>query len=687
MHDHMTTSARAARALLWAGPVATIIGFVMYRMWEQVALEVDEIALALAIGVSITAWLLRRFLRWQIATGIAATWLALLVVFAGPLPVLATTLLALASLGLGSLLLPTSLASPCVRVAFALLAGLALIAGTLGWLLPLPIGRIWVYLPALLAIAAWRRSTIRALLIPLPKAWHDGIAASPWLASFALLAVGLASTGCWLPTMQSDDLTHHLSLPSQLQQLGYYRLDFASDMWALAPWSSDVLQGLVQVVANTEARGALNALWLAVSLALLWELGVGLALAAWVRWLMIALYASHPLVIVLAAGMQTEGPATAVMLALALLVMRAPDDPDASTLRLAAVLSGLLLGLKILHAVALPLLLAWLLWRWRGRLPWRALPASVALALLVGGSSYAYAWALTGNPVLPLYNAVFRSPALDAVNFADLRWSTGLHWNLPWRMTFDTSHFMESYDGGAGFVLVAMIGALLLALRNRKTRALALVGLVTTLLPLWLIQYLRYAQPGLMLLLPAMCAAVAATAATRRSAIVLLVWVTCMNLAFQTNAQWILHGGAVGKRVVLGDTETIRQFTPERRIAAYLRARPESGRVLFTGYALVAELAGRGYTTTFYDPMLSTMTAVAERDQTGAAWRAEFARIGVRWVETTPSQTSPALKAALTDAQRVLVIGNADLWRLPATPIASEDVSVERDNARRLLSR
>ncbi len=685
MHNDTTTSARAARVLLWAGPAATIIGLVMHRMWEHIASTVGQNTLALALGVGVSGWLLHRVLRWQPASCIATIWLVLLVAFAGPLPVLATSLLAIAALGLGSTLLPAALAAPCMRALFALLGGLALIAGTLGWLLPLPIHRIWIYLPALLVLAIWRRAAVRALLVPLPAAWRAAATACPGYAALAALVVGLASTACWLPTMQFDDLSYHLALPSQLQLLGYYRLDFASNLWALAPWSGDVLHALVQLLANTEARGALDALWLVLTASLLWELGASLDLEHWACALLVTLYASQPIVMMLAGGMQTEGPATAVTLALALLVMRAPDEPDPSTLRLAAVLTGLLLGLKILHAVAIPPMLLWLLYRWRGRLPWRALPTAIALCLLVGGSSYAYAFALTGNPLLPLYNGLFRSPAYDAINVVDARWSAGLHWDLPWQITFDAPRYMESFHGGAGFVLVALSGALLLALLNRKTRALTLAGLVVTLLPLSQLQYLRYAQPGLVLLLPALVAA--ATMVTgRRSAAFLLSALVGLNLAFQTSANWMLQSGVVEKRVEDGTTATVAQFAPERSIAAYLRARPEQGSVLYTGNPFFAELAGRGFVVVWYDRALSALASSAEHDASGAAWRAAFARIGVRWVETTPSQASPALKAALAGAERVLVVGDADLWHLPPSPNRSGNLPAERDTARSLLA-
>lgn len=685
-NNHTATSSRGARALLWAGPALTIIGLATHDLWQHLALRVEAIALSLVIGVWLLAWLLHKILRWQISTGVAVIFLALLVVFAGPAPVLATTLAGLAALGLGTLLLPASQTAPSERLAFAMLAGLALISGTLGWLLPLPIHRMWVYLPALLAIVMWRRVAICALLLPLPSAWREAVSISPRLSAFGLLVVGLASTACWLPTMQFDDLTYHLALPYQLQQLSYYRLDFASSVWALAPWSSDVLHALVQVVANTEARGALDALWLVLSATLLWQIGTGLDLAVWARWLVVALYASHPLVAILASGMQTEGPATAVTFALALLVLRAPDEPDAPILRLAAVLSGLLLGLKVLHAVAIPPLFFWLLWRWRGRLPWRALPGATAMALLVGGSSYAYAWGLTGNPILPLYNAWFRSPALDAVNVIDPRWHAGWTWNLPWQITFETSRYGEIIAGGAGFVLVALLGALLLAWRDHKTRAIALVGLVVMLLPFLQLQYLRYAQPGLMLLLPAMVGAVAATI-QRRAAIALLVSLACLNLAFQTNAGWMSHDGAFEKRIVSGATATITQFAPERRIASYLRAQPEQGAMLYTGNPFAAESAGHGYFTIWHDQTLSPLARSADQDRSGGAWRAAFARIGVHWVVTTPSQVSPSLKAALVGAQRVMVVGDADLWRLPPAWGGSRDLFVERDYARKLLSR
>src|SRR5690606_36098993 len=130
-----------------------------------------------------------------------------------------------------------------------------------------------------------------------------------------------------------------------------------------------------------------------------------------------------PAAAVLLGGMQTETAGAATLVWLAVVVMdrnTAPEGADractesaSGTRRLAcgALLFGLLCALKPVHAIAAMPLLAWAALRHRGA--WRhplALAGSALLAAAIGGSSYAYAWALTGNPVLPLLNQVFHSP-------------------------------------------------------------------------------------------------------------------------------------------------------------------------------------------------------------------------------------------------------------------------------------
>ncbi|MEF9979044.1 MAG: hypothetical protein RR834_11205, partial [Thermomonas sp.] len=477
-------------ALLWAGIVLCVAGLVLHRLWEQLPIPRAVEHALLALLALAAAWPLQRWRGWTPAAALALAWLLSLIVFAGPMPALAVALLAAAAVGIGSLLMPGPIALPL---------GLAIIAGTLGWLLSLPIHHRVVYVLVCLAIVAWRRAAILATVQATWRGFDVDARATPAAARGALLLLGLASTAAWLPTMQSDDVAYHLGLPAQLQATAQYAMDARLQVWALAPWNGDVLQGVAQVLAGSEARGALNALWLLIAAGAMHGLAGALGGDATRRWWAVALMASLPVTMHLAAGMQTELVAMAWLPALAWLVVRDGDGSTSKTMLAGAVLFGALCGLKPMHGlVALPVL-AWAAWRHRAHLRWPALAVAPLVAAIAGGSSYVHAWLLTGNPVLPLFNGWFRSPFFPSRDFEDPRWNAGLGIDDAWGITFDTGRYLEAHAGGFGFVLVALTGVWLLALRDARTRGLAVVassGLLLTLLPL---QYARYLQPALVL--------------------------------------------------------------------------------------------------------------------------------------------------------------------------------------------
>jgi hypothetical protein len=672
-----------ATVLLWAGVAATVVGLGVERTWQHLPAPRFALHLVLAALVAGIAWGLSRWRGWPAALVAAALFAVVGVAYAGPLAVPAGALLAAAALGLGTWLVPES--TPA-RAAVALLVGFGVIAALVGWLLPFPVHERWVHLAWLLGVCAWRREALRAAVAPAATALRAAVDAAPRAALFAVLVLGLASTGLWLPTLQFDDQAYHLALPWQLQREGVYRLDAQTSVWALAPWAGDVLHGLAQVLAGGEARAALNAAWLVLCARLLWALGDGLGLAPALRWLCVALFASQPLVAQFMGGMQTEAPGTAVLLAIALVVQRAPAAPDGATLRTCALLAGFALALKVSHLLLVAPCAVWLLARWRGRVPWKALPLAVLGALVLAGSSYAYAAWSTGNPVLPLFNGVFQSPFFAPVDFDDPRWHAGFDWRLPWRLAFATDRVFEGWPGAAGFAFLALGGATLLALAQRPLRALALVGLACALLPLSQLQYLRYAVPAFTLLIPVAVAAARQGAAPRVLA-GLLVALAVLGVAFQANASWILRNGALKDLLVNGREAVIAGFAPERVLAAHQRDAADA-RARVTLFAdpqrpFAAELAGRGLTVAWYDPMMSAAARDAEADESGARWRALFAAAGVTHVVWTPAAASPALRAAMAGATREREAGGFELARLPPATLPARTPSLleQRDHS------
>lgn len=653
------------RILVWSGVAACVAGFALHRLWEELPRARFADSLMIAALAGLLAWPLRRGLRWSWPASLALVWTLALVALTGIVPWLAVLLMLLAALALGGLVAGRE------RPLLSLLAGLALIAGAAGWLLPVPVHRPWILAPVFALLVVLRRGALHAQIHGMRQAFVDAMAASPRAATAAMVLLGLASTGAWLPTMQYDDLAYHLGLPWQLMLHGRYALDPTHQVWALAPWAGDVLQGIAQLLARTEARGGLNASWLVATAAGLWQLGARVGLSPALRWAVIALYASLPLVAGLLGGMQTETPATAVLVALAVLVY-APL-PGLRGWLTGALLFGLLCGLKPLHALSALPLLAWGAWHHRAALHGRwsiAGPASAALAtVFVSGSSYVYAWAVAGNPVLPLFNGVFGSPYFDARNFDDGRWHRGFGVDLPWRITFETAHYLEGWPGGFGFLLVLFAGAWLMALSQRRGRGLAWAATLALLLPLAGLQYARYALPGLVLLLPALVLALQAHVAARRLP-ALLAAACALNLAFQSNSQWMLHTGAAKRAVgALGRDEPLfERYAPERVLAAAMRRQGVSGPVLDLAGASHIEFAGAGRTTWWYAPRLERAARLADADPSGAAWAALLRDERIHEVMLRPASLTPAQRAGLArmNARPALTVGEAQWWRIPA---------------------
>lgn len=652
--------------IVCVGLVACVGGFAANRMWAQLAWNRFAEALLLAAVSLAIAAVLRRWRDWPWANAVALTWFAALIFFSGTLAVLATLLVAAAAVALGSLLVP---AGASARGVLALPVGLVLMAGGAGWLLPLPIHRRWVYLAICAATCLWRAPELRASVRDAWRGWCAAIAAAPLPAAGAMLLLGLASTGAWLPTMQADDLAYHLGLPTQLQVNAAYALDPTQQMWALAPWLGDVVQGIAQVLAGGEARGAVDALWMAAAAALLWCLTASLGGAVRVRWAAVALFASLPMLAMLVGGMQSELPATALVVALACVIARARDG-GGSLLMAGSALAAGLVALKLGHAIAAAVLLAWALARARGHIDQARLPVAGLLFFALAGSSYFQAWHVSGNPLLPLFNDVFRSPLLAPVQLADPRWHAGFSLALPWSITFDTNRYLEAWPGGFGFVLVALAGAWILALFNHATRAVALAASAVLLLPLLPMQYARYAFPGLVLLLPPMLIA------TRRAlgdgwfgrvSMALCV----LNLAFAANSSWLLHVNARHRLVVSGGRvdDVFRHYAPERLLIGEVRRRDPGPSIVLALDAqtpFVAELGLRGRSVATYVPGMDAARKVAEADPGGRSWQQLIAALRARWLLVVPGRLSAAQRAGLSrsDAQRVLVAGSGELWSL-----------------------
>ncbi len=672
---------RAAPWLLLGGVALLALGFWGSSLIDAMPSHRAQELLWLALIGLLMAALLVAWQRWRLANALVIVGLGAHVAMVGPMPLAATALLVCAALALGERLTRGTRAGPVL----ALLVGLALIAAVVGWLLPLRVHRDWVYALGLAAIIAGNRGALLRQSCVLRKGWRRAVTAAPRMAALGVLALGLAATPGWLPTLQFDDLAYHLGIPAQLQALGFYRMDPASQVWALAPWGSDVIQAIVQVMVGAEARGSVNLVWLLTSAWLVASLCRAVGLAPPMAWLAVLLYASLPMTAMLMGGMQTEGPGTTYVLALAWLIQRSGSGAHGPTLRVAALLAGFMLALKASFGLPALLLGAWLLWQWRGRVPWQALPTALALGVLVGGSSYTFAWALAGNPLLPLFNAVFASPYFAEANFLDPRFTGQFGADILWRLVFETDRMLEGWRGAGGFQMIGLALVLPLALAARSTRPLAMVSMGMVMFMLLMVQYLRYAHPAMVLMLVPMLAGLAAVRA-QRLAIAAGMLLATLNFTYQANVNWTLRFGGLKMLVSRGGEpdNVVSAFAPERLLLHNL-GRHE--RVLVAGRPFHAELAGRGFVLSWYDPeLLAKARSLTDRADE-ARLRGFLHEHGFTHVLIGGQPVIPDLGNRLSamGARRLQAINDAVLWQLPeGPPEQRRDLMRERDLATRM---
>jgi len=404
-----------------------------------------------------------------------------------------------------------------------------------------------------------RLSEIREYLcsrIRLSREWIQSIPFWLWVAG--LVVVSWVLRWASFPSMGFDDHANHLRMWTELLTTHRYSFDITTQIWSTAPFSVNLLHAGLSLMAGGNARSAMN-LGLAILLLLLiagisrtWKL------PTWTQWLLMVVMASTPMMGNLLLHLQTE----LLLAVIALAGMRLVIDANGGWRgqRVMGVLScaALSASIKLPGAVLGFTLLASLIVSWWSQrkattptgqmLRWPALMLLIPLSF-VALHSYAVAWKLTGNPVFPLYNAIFLSPFYDPINFSDSRWIHGFGLTSYVRAFFNTSEFFESGNYTAGWQYLIMLPLAIIALLRSGTPSTLRIILIPVLgfglVMFSATQYWRY-------LFPIMPLAVVLLGSLfyqekpllRNMAFILAIACIAGNLLFFTRVTWMMNSPA-----------------------------------------------------------------------------------------------------------------------------------------------
>lgn len=454
-------------------------------------------------------------------------------------------------------------------------------------------------LTGVVAVQEWVRS------IPF-WAWVVGISVIGWVLRWASF-----------PSLGFDDHALHLRVWTELLTQHRYSFDVSTQVWSVAPISVDALHAGLSLMAGGDARSAMN-LGLTILLLLLmagifrtWKLPPS------TQWLLMVLMASTPMLGWLLLSLQTELMLAVIALAGMRLVIDAHGGwrgqhvlgvLSCAALCASIKLPGAVLGISILCALAV---------RWWGQR--KAIPTSgqmlrwPALFLLIPLSflalhSYALAWKLTGNPVFPLYNAIFLSPYFDSVNFSNPVYIHEFSFSSYLRAFFRTSEFNESGDYTAGWQYLVMLPiAMLTLLRSGASSRLRIIlipllgfGLVT----FSAIQYWRYlfpVMPFAVIIIGSLF--IQQKTALRTTALILALACIVANLFFFNRVSWIMNSPA-GMAFTRDGKETLTNlYAPASLLTQRVNQLAPGSRVLYTSrLPYGATLHGIPLYTNWYQP-------------------------------------------------------------------------------------
>jgi hypothetical protein len=470
----------------------------------------------------------------------------------------------------------------------------------------LPVNYAWVYglilaLPILANRSAVRREFPAILRLPatLPlRSWGERLGCAAFL--FVLTTHWFAMLK---PEASADGLSMHLAVPANIAANHAMTFDPARFLWAVMPMGADFTYSIVYLLGGEMAARLLNFAILLVLLGLL-HAAVRRSVSPAVAWLLVALFATTPMVQLVTGSLFVENLLAAFLLGTMTALWRFGASGERRFLYLAAALGGTAMATKVgAIAFLVPALVCAAVEVWRQRKHSGARwGLALGLLLLAAAPPYGIAWLKTGNPLFPFRNDKFHSRQLDAkADIRDQRFHQPLTWSTPHDLTFRSNLYYEGQDGSFGFQYLVLAPLALLALLvapRRQAVGAAVVAATAILLILGTDPNARYLYPAMPLLFVPFAALLGWAAARQRvlarSLLAFAIASAAINVYFLPASGYDhkdLYGPFTpGQRAVY-----LAENVPIRHVIAWFNRVHPRAAVLLTQDSFIAGLSGDVY--------------------------------------------------------------------------------------------
>ncbi len=563
------------------------------------------------------------------------------------------------------------------RIAIGLL-GLTLLMNVV---VALPINTVLFYAGIAIALLVIRRNGNVRFVHDLAVLWRAGRSRASllelmgWIAISVIVSIQLAHAA--FPERQHDSLAFHLVVAETVKNHGQWH--FAADflVGAVQPLGGDLLNSTAYVLAGESAARLTNYSYVLVSAALLHAITLQFGRVPAIIAALLVL--SCPMSFLEADGIYLDNfLMLAVTSALGLIAIWSALSSRDRILSSSLVLGGLptakLHGV-IVAAIVFGALLTQRVWRDVAAAGFRLFLIAAALVFL-GVTPYLIAFYVTGNPVFPFFNGLFKSPYFEAANF-EAPYPPQLGLFTIHNLSFHTSKFFQGADGTFGFQVVAFLMASIVAVVVRR-RFLPIVAMTIFVTYFLVVSSqtadARYFYPTM----PALSVGVAfligqlVEAGSRFISTVAIVGaaaVSAFNVAYYPGAGWMLGQfnpaalvDARQREQLILDTVPLRELVEQVN-----QLEGVNGRVLFLGQSAGFPLKGEPLYANWYMPDVFSQLLTLKTDDDVGKW---LASLGATHV-IVPTQGEDIWNESVlrhflsTQAEPIEVLANQALYKVP----------------------
>ena len=499
---------------------------------------------------------------------------AMLALLFNPFGLLAGTMIALGSYGLGRWI-------SRARTEFfgSVAVGLACFSGVIGWCVhtsfnfPMVYG-VFTLLPALvMVLKSSEREHLKNYFLKWGSHWNPGEA-----FLLAILAVVVLPTwvNSFRPEIGYDALVHHYFAIFQIFHHGYY--DFNPYVEMVTYYSHGVnwlmLQGMMLSGSEMGARFMVMAFSL-ISLGVVYDFGKSIRKKE-VALLAMLLFAGVPVFECISSQGYIDSGTLLFFTASFFFMVRAFLLEDPLFMNFALWVSFAALTAK--HSSLIWLFPIWfgalvltktrlMLWRERKTfLMWMG--AGVVLFLI---PHYGIPWWKTGNPFFPYFNQIFHSKLYDLGEIRDNLYVHPLTWKVIYDLTFHSHEYLEGMDGSIGISLFLSFPVFIYAFFTRRNLWIYFLPMIFFFLVTYkYAAYIRYLYPAFLPVFFGLSLYLSGEGKGKRFWIAALLLTIPINLAVRCTSNWV-NDYPLGRDVLWGNNRNyLHAIHPEREMNDYI---------------------------------------------------------------------------------------------------------------------